>query len=368
MAERVHTLVTKPLIIVSVIIPLLSLGAIYLRFKSRKMAQMLLQADDWWIIASWIFALSLSINSWVFGAIAGIDYYKIDPAIGTTDSLKCILISSCLVQPALTVVKIAILLFYKRVFSSNDRFRVAVWIAIVIVSCWGILFFFLVLLETDPVSGSWTGKGHARFSPTPLALAQVGTSIGLDVAVLCLPLPVIYRLHMPTRKKIFVGLIFWLGAFCCVAAIVRLVLVSQSLNQVHKSRSAVYTQSVQFVFMILEPNCSIIAACLPCYGPLVAGGRAPESIVRSVRSAFSLRSFRSRRSGSSSDKNHTALDSGAHQGPKDDSLLQLNERSNDWPQTHHDTQVLAANDKDEPQTFTSDRVINVTRGVDVERG
>ncbi|KAI8966715.1 hypothetical protein F5Y11DRAFT_361781 [Daldinia sp. FL1419] len=349
MAERVHTLVTKPLIIVSVIIPLLSLGAIYLRFKARSMARLQLQADDWWIITSWILAISLSINSWVFGTIAGIDYYKIDPTIGTTDSLKCILVSSCLLQPALTVVKIAILLFYKRVFSSNKQFRVAVWIAIALVSCWGILFSFLVLLETDPVSGSWTGKGHSRFSPTPLALSQVGTSIGLDVVVLCFPLPVIYGLHMPTRKKIFVGLIFWLGAFCCVAAIVRLVLVSQSLNQVNQSRNAVYTQSVQFIFMILEPNCSIIAACLPCYGPLVAGGRAPESIVRSVQSVLSLQSLRSRRSVSNS---------GAQQGPEDDSQLQLNERSADWPQAHYDTQVLAANDKKETQMFASNKVGN----------
>lgn len=44
--------------------------------------------------------------------------------------------------------------------------------------------------------------------------------------------------------------------------------------------------------MVLEPNCSILAACLPTFGPLVAGGRGPESIVRSVRSIFSLRSLR----------------------------------------------------------------------------
>lgn len=40
--------------------------------------------------------------------------------------------------------------------------------------------------------------------------------------------------------------------------------------------------------MVIEPNTSILAACLPTYGPLTAGGRAPGSIVRSVRSIFSL--------------------------------------------------------------------------------
>jgi hypothetical protein len=45
-----------------------------------------------------------------------------------------------------------------------------------------------------------------------VGLAQVGTSIALDVIVLTLPLPVIYRLNMKRTRKIAVALIFWLGA------------------------------------------------------------------------------------------------------------------------------------------------------------
>jgi hypothetical protein len=49
-------------------------------------------------------------------------------------------------------------------------------------------------------------------------------------------------------------------------------------------------QSQNFIFMLIEPNCSVIAACLPCYGPLVRGGRSQLSLIHSVRSLFSLRS------------------------------------------------------------------------------
>lgn len=45
-----------------------------------------------------------------------------------------------------------------------------------------------------------------------LGEAQVGSSIALDILVLCLPLPVIFKLHMNNRKKMAVSLIFWLGA------------------------------------------------------------------------------------------------------------------------------------------------------------
>lgn len=36
--------------------------------------------------------MSLSINFWVFGGISGIDYYRIDPAIGTSHSLMVCLL------------------------------------------------------------------------------------------------------------------------------------------------------------------------------------------------------------------------------------------------------------------------------------
>jgi hypothetical protein len=57
-----------------------------------------------------------------------------------------------------------------------------------------------------------------------------------------------------------------------------------------------------FIFMMIEPNCSIIAACLPCFGHLFAGMRTPESIVRSVRSVRSILSLRSNTEGENSTK------------------------------------------------------------------
>lgn len=59
---------------------------------------------------------------------------------------------------------------------------------------------------------SWTGKGRFRFDTTKFGVAQVGTSIALDIVVLIFPIPVLLGLHMKTRRKIGIALIFWLGA------------------------------------------------------------------------------------------------------------------------------------------------------------
>ena len=76
----------------------------------------------------------------------------------------------------------------------------------------GLISWQLLLFAGDPVSAAWTGKGRFRFDITKLGVAQAGTSIALDIVVLVFPIPVLWGLHMKTRRKIAIALIFWLGA------------------------------------------------------------------------------------------------------------------------------------------------------------
>lgn len=93
-------------------------------------------------------------------------------------------------------------------------------------------------------------------------------------------------------------------------------------------------QTKQFIFMMIEPNCSIIAACLPCYGPLFAKGRTPESIIRSVRTAFSLRSRQS------STAQRDSRDATARDGCSTDSQVELSKATKGWPSSeNHGTNV-----------------------------
>ncbi|KAF2728065.1 hypothetical protein EJ04DRAFT_450090 [Polyplosphaeria fusca] len=290
---QLPSLIHTSTVVVSVIFPALSLLSIYIRWSARRMGKQTFHSDDWWIVISWLSSLGLSILLWVTAARTGIDQMKGDPMKGISNSLLCLWLASALVQLPLGAVKISILLFYKRIFSiGNEKFAVAVWITIALIGAWTWLFFLLVIFQLDPVSGAWTGVGRLRFDSAALGLGQVGTSIGLDLLVLCFPLPVIHKLQLSTKKKWAVGTIFWLGAFCVVAAIVRLVLLNESIHTVVDATgfNTVFVQWKNFIFMILEPNCSIIAACLPTYGPLFKGAWNMESLMRSFRSVFSLQS------------------------------------------------------------------------------
>lgn len=70
-----------------------------------------------------------------------------------------------------------------------------------------------MLFLFDPVDAAWGASiGLPRFDPAMLGYAQVGSSIALDVLVLCLPLPLIYNLQLDRKRKIAVTFIFWLGS------------------------------------------------------------------------------------------------------------------------------------------------------------
>ncbi|RAK90787.1 hypothetical protein BO79DRAFT_252970 [Aspergillus costaricaensis CBS 115574] len=285
-------------------------------------------------MAAWVPTLGLSICSWTIGSITGIGTFKIDPATGVVKSLQLLLICSTILQAGLCAVKISILLFYKRIFVTRT-FQIVSWISIAVVSAWGVLFFFLVLLEGDPISMSWTGEGHFRFDTVALGLAQSGTSIALDVAVLLLPIPVLWSLHMRPHKKFGVLLIFWLGAFCCVAAIVRLILLHASLSKVAVDHALVRLQSKMIIFMLIEPNCSIIAACLPCYGALFVGATSLKSIIHSFRTVFTVGSQSSTYSNSSTrNKNglRFAIDSASKFQAFSDSQVELTGTVPRWPE------------------------------------
>lgn len=73
------------------------------------------------------------------------------------------------------------------------------------------------------------------------------------------------------------------------------------------------------MWKIIEPNASIIAACLPTYGTYIKGSRPLESVIRSVRSVISLKSLRNNTRGSK--------DSGARNQDKSSQGLQLSNDS-----------------------------------------
>lgn len=112
---------------------------------------------------------------------------------------------------AITAIKISILLFYKRVFSTA-RFRK--WINGVgaLVLAWLLANNLVFAFQCTPVRKAWEVDlpGHCINPLTAIWVAQVFNVI-LDAIILALPVSAVLRLQLSTTKKISVMLLFLLG-------------------------------------------------------------------------------------------------------------------------------------------------------------
>ena len=112
----------------------------------------------------------------------------------------------------------SILLFYRRVFPSQatmTSFRIA-WFGI---SVWCILWListlFAAIFQCYPVSFAWTKvattiKGTCLDFPA-LLYATAVLNIITDVAILLLPMPIVWHLRIQMSQKIAISGIFLLG-------------------------------------------------------------------------------------------------------------------------------------------------------------
>ncbi|KAI0120996.1 50S ribosomal protein L36e [Xylariales sp. AK1849] len=158
--------------------------------------------------------------------------------------------------------KIAILLFYLRIFPVDELRRIC-WITIGICSAYIPVFVLTTVFHCTPVSytwTSWTGETIgtcANFNT--FAWAHAIINIVLDIWIIGLPLPQIQKLQVRTRRKIHLVIMFSVGLFITIVSIVRL----SSLVQFASTMNATYDNVPTSYWSVLEAFVSIICCCLP---------------------------------------------------------------------------------------------------------
>ncbi|KAF2641483.1 hypothetical protein P280DRAFT_507031 [Massarina eburnea CBS 473.64] len=289
------TLFSTALVVVNIVFPVLSTSAVILRFYARKGAgRYMFFADDWLIVATLVFCWANTVNTLVGAGQIGVETAKVDPGTQAKVTARTLWTEGFLLATALALAKIAVLYFYYRIFATKcaNTFKFSVWSMYAILIGWWISSVVCQLLVADPINGAYdpTIPFNYRYDYSTWSVCFAAMSLAFDVIILLFPVPVIGKLRMDFRRKISVIGIFWLGAFCCVAAAVRLYFLYIGIYKVTSSTSENPYENVTagFIWAHVEPNCSIIAACLPTYGTLFHSGRSLSSLFGSVRSIFSI--------------------------------------------------------------------------------
>lgn len=111
----------------------------------------------------------------------------------------------------ITAIKCSILLFYLRLSPSTTFHK---WVKVTMVACGieGFLFISMALFQCTPVQRFWNFviPGHCI---DILAFFRAETAFNLvtNVAIILLPMPMVWRLHMALRRRILLTGIFASG-------------------------------------------------------------------------------------------------------------------------------------------------------------
>jgi len=264
-----------------VVFSILPAVAVVLRFQARHRKKHALLADDWLVLVALISTIATAVLIAIGVALGGGGRSLPRDAHGAPiHDNKYVVFKKTMYGADLTQLwalgptKLSVLFFYRRIFGVCGRkFNATSMSLIVTVICWQIAFFFTNMFQYYPIHGMWAKNSkdaHAMLkAPTQMFLAQSYADVALDVVIIAVPIPLIWKLQMDIKKKIGVSCIFLLGALTVAASAARTAVqygVAKEFEK-HNPDITYYLSPINY-WPIIESSLGIIGACLPMLRPI----------------------------------------------------------------------------------------------------
>jgi len=144
--------------------------------------------------------------------------YGLGRHIGTVNpedqstGLKLLYVGYFFFNIGLGIIKYSALFFYQRVFRSHDRgFNIAIYTGHALITAWLIFAVPSITFQCTPIHRLWnpTIPGHCLNTYAWYLASGIFDSL-LDMYVLVLPMPKLYKLHIKPSRKWLIA-----GAFAC---------------------------------------------------------------------------------------------------------------------------------------------------------
>ncbi|KAG7001477.1 hypothetical protein G7Y79_00031g065920 [Physcia stellaris] len=212
---------------------------------------------------------SISISAVLYFTISqhtfGKHLWDVPISLDSVSSIQNYIILSILPGPTLFLAKLSVLLLYLELFKVDDQARIAIAIGVATIAAQGIATIVgnTVLCVPKP-GGNWMLKASTHGctkTATAFGVATGTLSVFNDIYILWIPLPIIWQLHLPTRKKVGVSIIFITGLFALAASIIALIYRIRQYRGGDNTWLGVYTYTV----VVVELNVSIMCSCMPSY-------------------------------------------------------------------------------------------------------
>ncbi|RGP78347.1 hypothetical protein FLONG3_3483 [Fusarium longipes] len=176
--------------------------------------------------------------------------------------MQMIVPGSILYVSSLWSIKIALVLFYKRLAAPGTKLQIIYNITLGLLMCFWTAIFFHIIFQCFPHDKRWSQDPNYQCDPKEAERnywLTVLLNIGTDVIIISLPISMVLQLQMKTKQKIGVAAIFALGFLVVIASIIR--------AYYSKKNETMLTCTVSMI----ETAVAIIATCLPPLRTLFLG-------------------------------------------------------------------------------------------------
>ncbi|KAL1595927.1 hypothetical protein SLS60_009617 [Paraconiothyrium brasiliense] len=243
---RVHELKTA-----SIVTIVLAIIFLFLRLYSRWLKTQRLWSDNAYAIIAAVLLIAVSAIILEMSLKGfGLHYWNVQTANAVV-LLKLFYVCQMLYIAVQIFSKVAILALYSRLFPDFIKwFRWTVRGMITFMVCTartpkhrryaktkqlihGLVFLILVVFQCVPVKSIWDKTiADAKCLPVSAAIGFTGAGLSIveDIIILLLPLPLVWKLQMSTRKKVGIIFLISVGSFASITSIVRLKYVVKYSN------------------------------------------------------------------------------------------------------------------------------------------
>ncbi|RAH53755.1 hypothetical protein BO85DRAFT_462778 [Aspergillus piperis CBS 112811] len=274
---------------VVVAFPVLGGIAVLLRIWSRYLTRSRLGAgeDDTLIVVGYILAIGQSITSWYYikTNYVGIHIWDIPKNYDIKLGLIWNFANQLIYNPCLTMVKLSILVFLRRLESQSRLVNLLIWSTMFITVALFIAVLVVDIFQCSPVAYVYdlSISNGSCINQGAFYVATAATYLFTDVLVLSIPIIITWGLQMPLRRKAAVCVVLCMGAVATGVGVWRIVLLAQGFFPAHPVYDATY--SIGFCSSAVEVHVAVLAACAPCL-KAIASTYLPRLLGSSRRATY----------------------------------------------------------------------------------
>ncbi|RAH64732.1 uncharacterized protein BO66DRAFT_282663, partial [Aspergillus aculeatinus CBS 121060] len=257
---------------VVVAFPILGGIAVVLRSWSRFMTGTRFGPDDFFIVAGYILAIGQSITSWYYikTNYVGIHEWDIPADYNIKTGLIWNFANQLIYNPCLTMVKLSILFFLRRLESQSRSVKLLIWSTTSVTILLFLAVLFVDIFQCHPIAYVYdTSLANGTcINQGAFYVATAAINLFTDILVVSIPTLITFRLHMPWRKKLAVCVILCMGLIATAIGIWRIILLANGFFPTHPVTDATY--AIGFCSSAVEVHVAVVAACAPCLKAVVS--------------------------------------------------------------------------------------------------